>query len=187
MTTVLNIVVGNSVEAWREWLAANAESETEAWLVIQHKNSGVPGLRIEEAMEQALCFGWIDGLHQKHDAGSSRLRFTPRRPKSTWSAVNRERAERLIEQGLMTEAGQAMIDLAKETGTWEAVPDGVPDDLAELLGADPVAAANFDAFPPSSKRLILEWIGGAKKPETRQRRVTDTVDLARKNIRANHR
>ncbi len=95
--------------------------------MIQHKDNGVPSIRIEEAMEQALCFGWIDGLHQKHDAGSSRLRFTPRRPKSTWSAVNRERAERLIAQGLMTDAGQAMIDLAKETGTWEAVPDGVPE------------------------------------------------------------
>lgn len=187
MTTVVNTFVGSSVEAWREWLAANAPSETEVWLVIQHKNSGVPGLRIEEAMEQALCFGWIDGLHQKHDASSSRLRFTPRRPKSTWSAVNRERAERLIERGLMSEAGQAMIDLAKETGTWEAVPDGVPDDLAALLGSDPVAAAHFDGFPPSSKRLILEWIGGAKKPETRQRRIAETVELARDNVRANHR
>ena len=74
MTTPLNIVLGSSVEAWREWLATNAGSEAEAWLVIQHKKSGVPGLRIEEAMEQALCFGWIDGLHQKHDAGSSLLR-----------------------------------------------------------------------------------------------------------------
>ena len=119
MTTVPNLVVGSSVEAWREWLADNSQAETEAWLVIQHKNSGVPGIRIHEAMEQALCFGWIDSLHRKHDADSSRLRFSPRRPRSTWSATNRERAARMIAAGLMTEQGQAMIDLAKERGTWE--------------------------------------------------------------------
>lgn len=183
MTTVM----GTSVEAWREWLTAHAHAETEAWLVIHHKNSGVPSIRIEEAMEQALCFGWIDGLHRKHDEHSSRLRFTPRRPKSTWSAVNRERAGRLIEEGQMTEAGQAMIDLAKETGTWEAVSEGVPEDLAALLAADDAAGTNFAAFPPSSKRLILEWIAGAKKPETRERRIRQTVELAAANVRANHR
>ncbi len=182
----VTVVNGSSVEAWREWLAANSQSETEAWLVIQHKNSGVPGIRIEEAMELALCFGWIDGLHQKHDAGSSRLRFTPRRPKSTWSAVNRERAERLIEQGFMTEAGQAMIDLAKETGTWQAASDGMPADLQVLMDGNAAAASNFAAFPPSSQRLILEWIGAAKKPETRLRRISRTVELAADNVRANH-
>lgn len=184
--TTMTTIIGSSVEAWREWLAANSQSETEAWLVIHHKNCGVPSIRIEEAMEQALCYGWIDGLHRKHDANSSRLRFSPRRPRSTWSAVNRERAERLIEQGLMTEAGQAMVDLAKETGTWDAVPDGVHADLQVLLDGNVAAASNFEAFPPSSKRLILEWIAAAKKPETRARRIEQTVSLASENVRANH-
>ena len=114
----MSIVVGTSAEVWREWLAAHSRSETEVWLVIQHQNSGVPSIRIHEAMEQALCFGWIDSVHHKHDAHSSRLRFTPRRPRSRWSALNRERAERLVADGLMTEQGQAAIDLAKEKGTW---------------------------------------------------------------------
>lgn len=117
-----NLVVGSSVATWRRWLAAHAESETEVWLVIHHRNSGVPSLRYHEAIEQALCFGWIDSLHRKHDAHSSRLRFSPRRPRSNWSALNRERATRMIADGLMTERGQALVDLAKANGTW---PDEV--------------------------------------------------------------
>ncbi|MFK0248952.1 YdeI family protein [Amycolatopsis azurea] len=104
---------------WRAWLAEHAGSARAVWLVIRHKNSGIPSVRIHEAMEQALCFGWIDGLHRKNDATSSRLRFTPRRPRSSWSRLNRERAARLIADGLMTERGQAAIDLAKAKGRWD--------------------------------------------------------------------
>lgn len=173
---------------WRAWLAGNAGTAKEVWLIIRHKDSGIPSVRIDEAMEQALCFGWIDGLHRKNDATSSRLRFTPRNPRSSWSRVNRERAARLIAEGLMTERGQAMIDLAKEKGRWQVVPDGegVPDDLRARLDADEAARAHFDKFPPSSKRLILEWILTAKKPETRERRIAKTVELAAVNVRANH-
>jgi uncharacterized protein YdeI (YjbR/CyaY-like superfamily) len=104
--------------------------------------------------------------------------------------VNRQRAARMIEQGLMTEHGQHVIDKAKATGTWEVLPDSessvVPGDLQQLLTRNEPARTNFDKFPPSSKRLILQWIATAKKPETRQRRITRTVDLAAMNIRANH-
>ncbi|WP_410658928.1 YdeI/OmpD-associated family protein [Amycolatopsis sp. lyj-112] len=173
---------------WRAWLAEHAGTEQEIWLVIRHKDSGIPSIRIAEAMEQALCFGWIDGLHRKNDATSSRLRFTPRSPRSSWSRVNRDRAADLIARGLMTAQGQAMIDLAKAKGRWQVVPDdvGVPDDLRARLDANTAARDNFEQFPPSSKRLILEWIVTAKKPETRQRRITKTVDLAAENVRANH-
>lgn len=115
-------VVASSAEVWRDWLETHGRSETEVWLIIAHKDSGRPSLRYHEAVEHALCYGWIDGLHRKHDAHSSRLRFSPRRPRSTWSALNRERAERMVAQGLMTEAGQAAIDLAKLRGTWQATP-----------------------------------------------------------------
>ncbi|WP_414940068.1 YdeI/OmpD-associated family protein [Amycolatopsis sp. cmx-11-51] len=173
---------------WRAWLAENAGTEKEVWLIIQHKGSNTPSVRIEEAMEQALCFGWIDGLHRKNDATSSRLRFTPRGPRSSWSRVNRERAARLVAEGLMTERGQAMIDLAKEKGRWQVVPDGegVPGDLRARLDADETAHGHFEKFPPSSKRLILEWILTAKRPETRERRIARTVELAAVNVRANH-
>ncbi|WP_280419031.1 YdeI/OmpD-associated family protein [Nocardia carnea] len=180
-------VTATSAEVWRAWLETHGRTETEVWLVIPHKDSATPGLRYHEAIEHALCYGWIDGLHRKHDAHSSRLRFTPRRPTSSWSALNRERATRMIAQGLMTEAGQATIDYAKTHGTWQRTPEELPDDLRKPLEADSTAHANFTAFPPSSQRLILEWIASAKKPETRQRRITRTVELAAANLRANHR
>jgi uncharacterized protein YdeI (YjbR/CyaY-like superfamily) len=180
----------SSVAEWRAWLAQNCRSESEVWLVIQHKDSPVPGPRMHEAMEQALCFGWIDSQARKRDADSSLLRFSPRNPRSTWSGVNRQRAASMTEQGLMTEHGQALIDAARARGTWQVVSDAetsvVPGDLQELLNRDVTARTNFEGFPPSSKRLILHWIATAKKPGTRERRIKTTVTLAAENIRAAH-
>jgi uncharacterized protein YdeI (YjbR/CyaY-like superfamily) len=175
---------------WRDWLARNCQSEKEVWLVIHHKDSGTPSVRYHEAIEHALCYGWIDSHARTHDADSSRLRFTPRKPRGTWSRVNRQRAAKMIALGLMTEHGQALIELAKANGTWQVVPDeasvAVPDDLRELLDRNDAARRHFQSFPPSSKRLILEWIATAKRPETRRRRIDRTVELAAVNIRANH-
>jgi uncharacterized protein YdeI (YjbR/CyaY-like superfamily) len=107
---------------WRKWLAKNGQSETSVWLILYHKRSKVPCVNLNDATEEALCFGWIDSLAKSRDAESYYLTFTPRNPKkSKWSAPNRERAARMIEQGLMTEHGQKMIDLAKEKGLWEVV------------------------------------------------------------------
>ncbi|RBM21040.1 hypothetical protein DI005_11900 [Prauserella sp. PE36] len=186
----VNTVHPETVADWREWLAGNHLSRKEIWLVIPRKGSGIPGVRYAEAIEQALCFGWIDSQARKRDSRSTLLRFTPRDPHSTWSRVNRERATRMIERGLMAEPGAVMIESAKAKGTWQVVPDeasaGVPDDLREALEADEAARRNFRAFPPSSRRLILEWIARAKKPETRRRRIERTVALAAVNVRANH-
>ena len=113
--TILEVATASE---WRAWLAAHAASETEVWLVLQHKASPKPSVRLPEAVEQALCYGWIDSHARKHTATSFRLRFTPRRERSPWSAVNRARAERLIENGEMTPSGQAAIDHAKQLGTW---------------------------------------------------------------------
>jgi len=162
------MVIGSSVDEWRGWLAANADSATEVWLVIHHKDSGTPGIRHHEAVEQALCFGWIDGLQRRHDATSARQRFTPRRARGTWSRVNRERAARMTALGLMTPAGQAMIDLAKATGRWEVT---IPADVRGVLEAD----VRFRALAPSAQRLTLEWVATAKRPETRQRRLEQAI------------
>lgn len=110
-----------SAEAWRAWLAGNARSERETWLVISRAGSSTPGLGYHEAIEHALCFGWIDSHARKNDADSFLLRFSPRRPRSRWSAVNRGRAAKMAERGLMTPAGQAAIDSAKTCGTWQVV------------------------------------------------------------------
>lgn len=154
-------------------LAQNGQSEKEIWLVIQHKDSPTASPRYHEAIEHALCFGWIDGLHRSHDADSSALRFTPRSPRSTWSRTNRERVQRMIEEGLMTEHGQRLTDLARRSGTWQVMPDqdssSAPKDLQAHFERNPLAFENFQKFPPSSRRLILEWIAGAKRPQTRQR------------------
>ncbi|GAA2777595.1 YdeI/OmpD-associated family protein [Crossiella cryophila] len=181
----MNTFTAPTTEDWRTWLTAHSQSESEIWLIIQHKDSPTPSPRYHEAIEQALCFGWIDSHHRKHDPTSSRLRFTPRKPRSTWSRLNRDRAATMIERGLMTPPGQAMIDLAKSTGTWQP-PTTPPADLHTQLDRNPLARNHFDQFPPSSKRLILDWIASAKRPDTRQRRIEQTVSLAAINLRANH-
>ncbi len=179
----MNTFIARGVAEWRAWLAEHGESETEVWLAIHHKDSATPSPRYHEAIEQALCFGWIDGLHRKRDATSSQLRFTPRKVRSTWSQVNRERAAAMIASGQMTPRGQAVIDTAKAAGTWEVVVD---PGLLDALERNAVARENFERFPPSSKRLIFEWVGGAKKAETRVRRIERVVELAAVNVRANH-
>jgi uncharacterized protein YdeI (YjbR/CyaY-like superfamily) len=185
-----NTLHANTAEAWRTWLAEKGQSATQIWLVIQHKDSGIPSLSYHEAIEHALCYGWIDSLARKRDATSSCLRFTPRNPRSSWSHVNRQRAGRMIDLGLMTESGQALIDRAKSAGTWQVLPDdeasAVPADLRDLLDQDEAARTNLGQFPPTSKRLILEWVAKAKAPGTRVRRIEQTVILAAVNIRANH-
>jgi uncharacterized protein YdeI (YjbR/CyaY-like superfamily) len=116
----MNSVVATTPADWRAWLAQNGQCEKEVWLVIYHKDSDTPSVRYHEAIEHALCYGWIDSHARKRDANSFRLRFTPRTARSTWSRVNRERAAKMIELGLMTEHGRAVIERAKAIGTWEA-------------------------------------------------------------------
>lgn len=176
---------------WRNWLEKNGTTEKAVWLIIYHQKSKTPSVHYAESIEHSLCYGWIDSKAVKRDEESFYLCFTPRKPKSNWSKVNRERVTRMTEQGLMRPAGQAMIDLAKETGTWDGLAAAqdtiVPDDLQKLFSKNKKAFSNFEAFAPSSKRVILEWITKAKKPETRQQRILQTVELAAMNVKANHR
>ena len=178
-------------EEWRAWLEANGRSAKAVWFVVHHKGAATSGISFDEAVEHALCYGWIDGPARKRDDLSHCVRFSPRSPKSTWSKVNRARVERLVERGLMAEQGQAMVDLARRTGTWDLLAEAqdgiVPPDLQALLDRDEVASRSFDALPPSSKRAILEGIARAKRPETRQRRLVEAVELARKDVRRNGR
>jgi len=143
-----------------------------------------------EAIEEAVCFGWVDSKANKRDAESFYLVFSQRNPKSTWGKVSKERAEKMIREGLMTRHGQAAIDLAKKNGTWDALAEAhnavIPDDLQKLFDKNKTALKNFQQFSPSSQRTILEWIMKAKRPETRQKRIVETVELAAKNIKANH-
>jgi uncharacterized protein YdeI (YjbR/CyaY-like superfamily) len=184
-----NAVAAKRRDDWRDWLQENHQKASSVWLIIYHKTSDQPSVYYEEAVEEALCFGWIDSKPNKRDAESYYLFFAKRKPKSNWSKPNRERVERMIAQGRMTAEGQVMIDLAKQTGTWTALQQvenlEIPQDLEELFQTNLHAKENFEAFPPSAKRGILEWILNAKRPETRVKRIKETVDLAEQNIRAN--
>jgi uncharacterized protein YdeI (YjbR/CyaY-like superfamily) len=175
--------------AWRDWLVHNHDEDKSVWLILYKKDSGVPSLTYDEAVDEALCFGWVDSLPNKRDASSYYQRFSRRSAKSNWSAVNKTKVERLRAAGLMTEAGEAMVALAMRTGTWTALDAvealTVPADLATALEAHAPAGEYFEAFPKSVKRAILEWINAAKKDETRAKRVLETATLAAQNIRAN--
>jgi uncharacterized protein YdeI (YjbR/CyaY-like superfamily) len=173
----------------REWLAANYDKVEGIWLVTFKKASGKHHVSYEEVVREALCFGWIDSQGRSLDATRSQLLLTPRKPKSKWSGPNKARVAELSAAGLMHPAGQAMVELAKGTGTWTAL-DGVeallePDELRAALDADPDARRHWDGFPRSTRRAILEWIGSAKRPETFHRRITETARLAAQNGRAN--
>ena len=175
---------------WRAWLSKNGTKKDAVFLIIYHKGSPTPSIGYKESIEHALCYGWIDSKAIKRDAESFYLTFTKRNPKSKWSIVNKERAARMTEAGLMRAEGQAMIDLAKKTGAWDALETAgnavIPDDLQLAFDENKAAFENFAKFAPSSKRLILEWILNAKRPETREKRIAQSVEMAARNERANH-
>ena len=173
---------------WRAWLEANHAALPGAWLVGWRKGHG-DSVPYEDAVEEALCFGWIDSKGGGLDATRTHLYFSPRRARSPWSASNKARVERLIAAGLMRPAGLAAIESAKASGSWTALDDVeqgiVPDDLAAAFAAHPPAAERFAAFPWSVRRTILYWISQARRPETRAARILETAELAAVNERAN--
>lgn len=177
-------------QEWREWLEINHEVESSIWLIIYKKNCSTPSIYYPEAVDEALCFGWIDSKPNKRDEESYFQFFSKRNEKSNWSKVNKNKVSRLTKDGLMHSSGLKMVAIAKKNGTWDALDDVenliIPLDLEELFQKNKNAFANWKAFPPSSQRGILEWILNAKKPDTRRKRIEETVLLAEKNIRANH-
>jgi uncharacterized protein YdeI (YjbR/CyaY-like superfamily) len=178
-----------SQKEWRKWLQKNHATEISVWLIIYKKESKVQTVYYPEAVDEALCFGWIDSKPNKRDAESYYQFFSVRNPKSNWSKVNKEKVERLLAINQMTAAGQKMIDLAKKTGTWNALDEveeaAVPIDLQKQFDKNKTALKNWSAFPPSTRKGILQWILNAKLPATRQKRIDETVGLAAKNVRAN--
>jgi uncharacterized protein YdeI (YjbR/CyaY-like superfamily) len=174
---------------WRAWLEQHHTQTEGIWLISFKKGTGKPRMENGEAVEEALCFGWIDSKPNKLDDELSMLWFAPRKAGTGWSKINKERVERLIVAGLMTLAGLAKIEAAKRDGSWYALDRvealEIPPDLRQALTVCETAGKYFDTFPRTVKRSILEWISNAKKPETRAKRVEETARLAAKNIRAN--
>lgn len=174
----------------RAWLKRNHKSPTSIWLVTWKKSAGERHVPYGDIVDEALCFGWIDSLPRKLDAERTMVRLSPRKPGSAWSAVNKKKIELLELEGRMTKPGHDAIERAKADGSWtrlDAIATlAVPPDLAKALRSQPRAMRYFEAFPPSVRRAILEWITQAKTAGTRARRIAETARLAAENIRANH-
>jgi uncharacterized protein YdeI (YjbR/CyaY-like superfamily) len=174
--------------AWRAWLAANHATSPGVWMVTARARKGAAaGLEYESAVEEALCFGWVDSTAGVVDELRGKIYFAPRKPKSPWAASNKARVERLLRDGLMTAAGLAVIEQAKANGWWTILDSverlEVPHDLAEAFDAAPPAAGNFAAWPPSVRKQQLAQIAYAMRPETRAARIAKTTDLAQRNQR----
>ena len=175
-------------DQWRAWLEENHAAAQEIWLVFHKKRTGKPGLAYDDAVEEALCFGWIDGILKRIDDKKHMNRFCPRRAGSIWSERNRERVRRMIEAGRMTEAGLAKIREAKANGQWDKAAERqdttvVPAELTAALAKDERARRNFDKLAPSYRRQFIYWVGTAKRDETRRKRVAEAVKMIRENRR----
>ena len=172
---------------WRRWLAENHEKEMSVWLIIYKKSASSNSLPHGNAVDEALCFGWIDSLTVKRDENSRYQLFSKRKPKGNWSAINKGKALKMIEQGLMNEAGLMCIQIAKANGMWDALNDVenlvVPEDLKKEFDTNQPALTNWNGFPRSSKKAILKWISEAKRAETRTSRIKETVQGALENRR----
>lgn len=171
---------------WRQWLHKNHSVEQQGiWLVLDKKDSGGPRLTYEQALQEALCYGWIDSIVRRIDEERYRRKFTPRKDASQWSQLNRSRVQKLIEEGRMSRAGLEQIEAARRLGTWQG--DSRPTfglktstELIKALRGDPSARAYFESLAPSHRRHYLAWIETAKRPETRKRRVAEALVLLKK-------
>lgn len=173
----------------RKWLEKNHATSAAVFAIMYRKESDVKSVYWDELVNEVICFGWIDGKRTKRDQESFYQYISPRNPKSHWSQINKAKVERLLSENKIAPAGLAMIELAKKTGTWNALDKidalELPVELVTALKKNKKASDYFYAFPPSAKKLILWWIMNAKRAETRQKRIDETVRLAEKNIRAN--
>jgi uncharacterized protein YdeI (YjbR/CyaY-like superfamily) len=172
-----------SREKWRAWLTTHHQSETEVWLLFYKKHTGRPRISYDHAVEEALCFGWIDSIVKRIDDEKFAQKFTPRREGSKWSALNQRRLHRLIREGRMTEAGRAKVDsvtLSEEPPAQSSAEDedrDIPLLLKQALMAHPKAGKSFRRLTPSRRRAYIRLILDAKQAETRERRVRQAISL----------
>jgi uncharacterized protein YdeI (YjbR/CyaY-like superfamily) len=175
---------------WRNWLRENHLSKQAVWLVYYNKKSKIESITWSEAVDEALCFGWIDSKRVSMGDETSHQFFSKRKAKSTWSKVNKNKIEQLIAQGLMTEAGFQSIEIAKQNGSWTILDDVeelvIPHDLEAEFTKNPNAKAFFLGSSKSFKKIILYWLVSAKTTETRQKRMAEIIDSAEQNLKPKH-
>ncbi|MFC1838985.1 YdeI family protein [Thermodesulfobacteriota bacterium] len=167
---------------WRDWLRRNHNKSNGAWLVFYKKHTGIASLEYDEAVEEALCFGWIDNIIKKIDDEKYVRKLTPRKPDSRWSELNKKRVKKLKKQGLMTKAGIVRIDEARISGLWDKsdsqqIPFKMSPELKTALEKNKKARKFFDKLAPSYKKQFIGWIAFAKRQETKDRRVKESISL----------
>ncbi|MBC7885662.1 MAG: YdeI/OmpD-associated family protein [Saprospiraceae bacterium] len=184
----INTFYASGRAEWRKWLSENWDKEKPVFLIIYKKESGIPSITYDEAVDEALCFGWVDSKVNKRDEKSWYQYFTKRKPKSNWSKINKNKVERLIKENLMSAPGLVMVEHAIKTGTWTALDDVenlvLPKELIIELEKNPIAFQHWEKFPGSAKKGILQWISTAKKMETKLERIRKTIAMAAENKRA---
>jgi len=165
---------------WRKWLEENYNSENEIWLIYYKKHSDKPRIPYDDAVEEALCFGWIDSLFKTIDEEKYMQKYTPRKKNSVWSEYNVKRCEKMIKEGKMTDAGLALIEEAKKNGKWDQAYSTkkifeMPQDLEIALKKDKTAWANFNNFAASYRNNYIHWVNSAKRKETKNNRIEEVV------------
>lgn len=182
MVTELEELLLPDAGAWRGWLTRHHETSPGVWLVLHKAGGEVTALTYAAALQESLCFGWIDGQASKRDDGSYLVKMTPRRPRSVWSKRNVSHIARLEEEGRMNGAGRAAVEAAKADGRWDRAYDGqanteVPDDLLEAIAAEPQAQAMFDVLTRTNRYAIVYRLNSVKRAETRARKITEFVAM----------
>lgn len=175
---------------WREWLKENHDVKHSVWLVCYKKQANVPTISWSDAVDEALCFGWIDSTRRSIDSDKFIQFFTRRKPNSNWSKINKEKIEKLIREGLMFQAGLESVERAKQNGSWTILDTVeelfIPEDLEIALEANPGAKEYFLSLSKSVKKMILYWVVSAKRAETRQNRINEVAVLAAQNLKPKH-
>jgi uncharacterized protein YdeI (YjbR/CyaY-like superfamily) len=182
MAKEINTISPENRQQWRDWLDKNHDSGETIWVICSKKSAGGKGINHDEAVEEALCYGWIDSLARSFNEESYMQSFTKRKPKSVWSKINKEKVERFIKEGLMAKAGFDSIEAAKNNGYWSILDEVeeliIPPDLEKEFDKKPVAKVYFLGLSRSDKKRILQWLVLAKRPETRQLRLHQVVESA---------
>ncbi len=172
---------------WRQWLEENHQSRHSIWLVFFKAATNIPSLGLGEAVDEALCFGWIDSTKKTLDEKRYMLYFRRRKPSSTWSKINKDKVDELIRSSLMTKAGRASIETAKQNGTWSLMDDIenliIPEDLASALNENESAMGFFESQSKSIRKTLMHWVITAKRAETREKRIAVIAEEAAKGMR----
>jgi len=176
-----------NLEQWRTWLQEHHDKESSVWVIFYKNKSNMPTITWSDAVDQALCFGWIDSIAKPIDEHRFMRFFSKRKGKSVWSAINKEKVRKLTEEGLMSQAGLDRIETAKQNGSWTILDDVesimIPDDLEEAFQRKPNAKSYFLSLSKSDKKIILQWVVLAKRPETRQKRISEIVESADQKLK----